>query len=64
MNDPAAAPTHDEPPPSTIATATAFLLIYLSWGTTYKATGYAMQELAMPPALFGGTRLLLAARSC
>ena len=47
-------------PPSTVAVATAFLIIYLSWGTTYKATGYAMQELRMPPALFGGGRILLA----
>ncbi len=46
--------------PSTWATATAFFLIYVSWGTTYKVTGYAMQELQMPPALFGGVRLLLA----
>ena len=46
--------------PSSWRVATAFLLIYLSWGTTYFATGYAMQNIQMPPALFGGTRLLLA----
>jgi drug/metabolite transporter (DMT)-like permease len=46
--------------PSPLAIATAFGLIYLSWGTTYFATGFAMQELQMPPALFGGVRLLLA----
>lgn len=59
MND-SATETHRLEPPSSLAVATAFLLIYLSWGTTYKATGYAMQNLHMPPALFGGTRLLLA----
>ena len=35
-------------------------VIYLSWGTTYKVTGFAMQDETMPPALFGGIRLLLA----
>src|SRR5262245_61032983 len=59
MSEPAD-PSIQNEPPSSVAVATAFLLIYLSWGTTYKATGYAMQELHMPPALFGGTRLLLA----
>jgi drug/metabolite transporter (DMT)-like permease len=59
MNDRAAEPTQTQTP-SPVAVATAFLLIYLSWGTTYRATGYAMQDLHMPPALFGGTRLLLA----
>lgn len=49
----------NENPPSW-AIATAFLLIYLSWGTTYFATGFSMRELHMPPALYGGTRLLLA----
>jgi drug/metabolite transporter (DMT)-like permease len=38
----------------------AFLCIYLSWGTTYYVTGYAMQHAEMPPALFGGVRLVLA----
>jgi drug/metabolite transporter (DMT)-like permease len=47
-------------PPSRWAIATAFVLIYLSWGTTYKVTGFAMQGEHMPPALFGGVRLLLA----
>jgi drug/metabolite transporter (DMT)-like permease len=46
--------------PSPVAIATAFGLIYLSWGTTYFATGHAMQDLKMPPALFGGVRLLIA----
>ena len=57
------APANDLPhleTPSPWAVATAFGLIYLSWGTTYFATGYAMQGLTMPPALFGGVRLLLA----
>jgi len=58
MSDPATV-THRLEPPSSFAVATAFLAIYLSWGTTYKATGFAMQELQMPPALFGGVRLLL-----
>ncbi len=60
MSDPAVESQHKEPPPSSFAVATAFLLIYLTWGTTYRATGYAMQDLAMPPALFGGTRLIIA----
>ncbi len=47
-------------PPSAWAVATAFVLIYLSWGTTYFVTGYSMQSLQMPPALYGGVRLLLA----
>jgi drug/metabolite transporter (DMT)-like permease len=46
--------------PSRWAIVTAFLIIYLSWGTTYYATGHAMRELHMPPALFGGVRLILA----
>lgn len=48
------------PPPSSWAVATAFALIYLSWGTTYYVTGFSMQELKMPPALYGGVRLLFA----
>ena len=47
-------------PPSAWAIATAFGLIYLSWGTTYLATSVSMKDLQMPPALFGGVRLLLA----
>lgn len=59
MNGTAAEPSRDDGP-SGLAVAVAFFLIYVSWGTTYKATGYAMQELSMPAALFGGIRLLLA----
>ncbi len=59
MTEAANDPPHLEPP-SPLGVATAFLLIYLSWGTTYYVTGYAMQNAKMPPALFGGTRLLLA----
>src|SRR6185436_1708431 len=46
--------------PSTLAIAIGFLLIYLSWGTTYSVTGFAMQQAKMPPAIFNGLRLLLA----
>ena len=59
MSESADEPSREEAP-STLAIATAFFLIYISWGTTYKATGHAMQVLEMPPALFGGVRLLLA----
>ncbi len=59
MSDPAAETSRQETP-SPWAVATAFVLIYISWGTTYKVTGFAMQDADMPPALFGGVRLLLA----
>lgn len=59
MSEPASE-TSPPPAPSSLAIATAFLAIYLSWGTTYAVTGYAMQGGEMPPALFGGVRLLLA----
>jgi drug/metabolite transporter (DMT)-like permease len=36
----------------------AFTLVYLSWGTTYLAIKEGVRTL--PPALFGGTRILLA----
>jgi len=36
----------------------ALALVYLSWGTTYLATGHAVKSL--PPALFSGVRLCLA----
>ena len=48
------------PPPSTWVIGLAFGLLFLTWGTTYYATGYAMKEGGMPPALFGGIRLILA----
>jgi drug/metabolite transporter (DMT)-like permease len=47
-------------PPSTWAIVLAFVIIYISWGTTYYATSVAMKQETMPPALFGGLRLLLA----
>jgi drug/metabolite transporter (DMT)-like permease len=50
---------HLEPPPAW-AIALAFGIVFLSWGTTYKATSIAMKEEQMPPALFGGVRLLIA----
>ncbi len=59
MSDPAADTFHAEAP-SALTVATAFAMIYLAWGTTYYVTGYSMQALRMPPALYGGVRLLLA----
>jgi drug/metabolite transporter (DMT)-like permease len=59
MSDPAAETFRLEPP-SPWGVATAFVLIYVSWGTTYKVTHLAMQNQQMPPALFGGVRVLLA----
>src|SRR5947209_621603 len=55
----AADDAHVEPPPAW-AIALAFGIVFLSWGTTYKATSIAMKEEQMPPALFGGVRLLIA----
>src|SRR5437660_1618846 len=46
--------------PSAWAIAVAFALVYLSWGTTYYVTSLAMAHYHMPPALFGGIRLLMA----
>lgn len=40
------------------AVSLAFALLYLSWGTTYLAIRVGVETL--PPALFGGTRVLLA----
>jgi drug/metabolite transporter (DMT)-like permease len=45
-------------PPPVWAIALAFGIVYLSWGTTYKANSIAMKEEHMPPALFGGVRLV------
>ena len=59
MSEPAAEHPRLETP-SSFAVAMAFLCIYLSWGTTYYVTGYAMQKAEMPPALFGGVRLVIA----
>ncbi len=47
-------------PPAAWAIALAFGILFLSWGTTYKATSIAMKEEDLPPALFGGLRLFLA----
>lgn len=48
------------PPPSTRAVAFAFVLIYLSWGTTFLAIREGVHNQQLPPALFGGTRVALA----
>ena len=47
-----------KPPPW--AVGLAFGVVFLSWGTTYLATGIAMKDEHMPPALFGGVRLTCA----
>lgn len=47
-------------PPSAWAIALAFGIVFLSWGTTYKATSIAVKDEQMPPALFGGVRLCIA----
>jgi drug/metabolite transporter (DMT)-like permease len=59
MSDPTtdSSPTN---PPATWTLVLGFALIYVSWGTTYYVTSFAMAKLTMPPALFGGIRLLLA----
>ncbi len=46
------------PHPSPWRVTLALGLLYVSWGTTYLATGEGVKTL--PPFLFGGTRLLLA----
>ncbi len=50
---------HFDTPP-TWKIAAAFGIIYLCWGTTYLATTIAMRDEQMPPALFGGVRLVIA----
>jgi drug/metabolite transporter (DMT)-like permease len=59
MSAPADEIPHLEPPPAW-AIAVAFGIVFLSWGTTYKATSIAMMNEVMPPALFGGVRLVIA----
>ncbi len=59
MSAPADEIAHLEPPPAW-AIALAFGIVFISWGTTYKATSIAMKDEQMPPALFGGVRLFLA----
>lgn len=46
------------PHPPRWAVPLAFTLVYLAWGTTYLAIKMGVKDL--PPALFGGTRVLLA----
>lgn len=38
----------------------AFFLIYTAWGTTYLAIQLGVRDEALPPALFGGTRVCVA----
>ena len=58
MNEVADEIPHLKPPPPW-AIALGFGIVFLSWGTTYKATSIAMHE-HMPPGLFGGLRLFSA----
>jgi drug/metabolite transporter (DMT)-like permease len=58
MSAPAADIPHMKPP--SWAVALAFALLFLCWGTTYRATGIAMKQEQMPPALYGGVRLCIA----
>jgi drug/metabolite transporter (DMT)-like permease len=56
MNHPdSAAPPH---PPARWSIVLAFILVYLSWGTTYLAIKKGVE--VFPPALFGGARVALA----
>jgi drug/metabolite transporter (DMT)-like permease len=45
-------------PPARWSVVLAFLLVYLSWGTTFLAIKKGVE--VFPPALFGGTRVALA----
>lgn len=38
----------------------AFICIYLTWGTTYRAMQEGVRTERLPPALFGGVRIALA----
>lgn len=58
MNTPPAAPATPRPP--TWAIALAFGVVYVSWGTTYFAIKMGVHDEALPPGLFGGTRVCLA----
>jgi drug/metabolite transporter (DMT)-like permease len=40
--------------------ALAFMLVYLSWGTTFFAIRAGVHTYGLPPALFGGVRVSLA----
>src|SRR5437868_15276010 len=46
------------PRPARWAVAVAFVLVYLSWGTTYLAIRKGVE--VFPPALFGGVRVMSA----
>jgi drug/metabolite transporter (DMT)-like permease len=59
MSDPTGDTSPTNTPPAW-ALVLGFALIYVSWGTTYYVTSYAMARLHLPPALFGGMRLVLA----
>ena len=52
--------TADADSPPRWAILLAFMLVFVSWGTTYRATGIAMKEEHMPAALYGGVRFCLA----
>src|SRR5207253_1955439 len=56
MNDPEN--TVSPPPPARWSVIVAFVLVYLSWGTTYLAIKKGVE--VFPPALFGGARIILA----
>src|SRR5438876_8646279 len=45
-------------PPARWSIVLAFILVYLSWGTTYLAIKKGVE--VFPPALFGGSRIVLA----
>jgi len=46
--------------PATWKLSVAFVLVYVSWGTTYLAIQASVRDERLPPALFGGTRVCLA----
>src|SRR5436305_13884339 len=46
--------------PATWAVVLAFVLVYISWGTTFLAIREGVHNQQLPPALFGGTRVALA----
>jgi drug/metabolite transporter (DMT)-like permease len=57
MNPADHSPSHR---PAAWALLLAFLLVYLSWGTTYLAIKRGVKDEQLPPALFGGVRVCLA----
>ncbi|MCI0378353.1 MAG: EamA family transporter [Gemmataceae bacterium] len=50
-------PANQSPPAWAIALG--FALLYVSWGTTYLPIRIGVHDEAIPPLLFGGTRVLL-----